>query len=96
MEQRVAFNRRWVRYLQDELRDVPGLTVFASHGSYILLDGSGAGKSGDDVVAYALSRGILFRPQATMYGSDGFFRVTVGTEEENRLAVQIIKDFFAE
>jgi len=47
------------------------------------------------MVAYAQERGLIFRPQPEMYGSDGFFRITIGTEEENRLAVQVIREFFA-
>lgn len=94
LRQRIEFNNRWIQYIQDELRDVPGLTVFPSRGSYLLMDGTDAGKSGRDMVDYARKRGVLFRPQAEMYGRNGFFRVTVGTEEENRLAVEIIRDFF--
>lgn len=95
LQQRVEFVNRSVQYIETELQDVPGLTIFHSRASYILFDGTDAGKKGQDMVDYALSRGVLFRPQAEMYGRDGFFRVTVGTEEENQLAVQIIKDFFA-
>jgi len=95
LKERVEFNNRQVRYIEEELKDVPGLTVFHSHGNYILFDGSGAGKKGRDMVEYARKRGLIFRPQPEMYGSDGFFRLTIGTEEENRLAVQVIKEFFS-
>jgi histidinol-phosphate/aromatic aminotransferase/cobyric acid decarboxylase-like protein len=30
-----------------------------------------------------------------MYGSKGFFRISIGTKEENRMAVELIKDFFS-
>lgn len=95
MRKRAEFNNRWIRYIEEELKDIPGLTVFHSHGSYLLFDGGGAGKKGLDMVEYALKKGVLFRPQPEMYGSAGFFRVTVGTEKENRLAVQVIKEFFS-
>jgi histidinol-phosphate/aromatic aminotransferase/cobyric acid decarboxylase-like protein len=29
-----------------------------------------------------------------MYGIDGLFRITVGSKEENRMAVEAIKEFF--
>lgn len=95
LKERVAFNNGQVKYFEQELEEVPGLTVFHSHGNYILLDGKEAGKKGDDVVAFALNKGIILRPQAPMYGSDGFFRITIGSEEENKMAVQAIKEFFS-
>ena len=95
LRERVEFNNRQVKYIEESLQDIPGLTVFHSHGNYILFDGAGAGKKGKDMVAYAQERGLIFRPQPEMYGSDGFFRITIGTEEENRLAVQVIREFFA-
>ncbi len=95
LKKRVDFNNAQVKYFEDELKDIPGLKVFHSYGNYILFDGKKAGKKGDDMVAFAQERGLIFRPQATMYGSDGFFRITIGSEEENKMAVQAIKDFFA-
>jgi histidinol-phosphate/aromatic aminotransferase/cobyric acid decarboxylase-like protein len=29
-----------------------------------------------------------------MYGSSGWFRVTIGTKEENRLFVSLVREFF--
>ena len=95
LKKRVEFNNRQVKFIEESLKDIPGLTVFHSHGNYILFDGSGAGKRGKDMIEFARQRGLIFRPQPEMYGSDGFFRITVGTEEENRLAVEVIKEFFS-
>jgi histidinol-phosphate/aromatic aminotransferase/cobyric acid decarboxylase-like protein len=47
------------------------------------------------MVDFALDRGLIFRPQASMYSREGFFRITIGSEEENKMAVQAIKDFFS-
>ena len=95
LAERVKFNNEQIEYYEKELKDISGLTVFHSHGNYILFDGKGAGKKGDDMVAFAQQRGLIFRPQAPMYGSDGFFRITIGSREENRMAVQAIQDFYA-
>jgi histidinol-phosphate/aromatic aminotransferase/cobyric acid decarboxylase-like protein len=46
------------------------------------------------MVAFAQDKGIILRPDSAKYGSDGWFRVTIGTEDENRLAVQVIREFF--
>jgi histidinol-phosphate aminotransferase len=94
LEERVKFNNDSIKYYEDELKDVPGLVVFPSYGNYILFDGKAAGKKGDDMVAFALKRGLIFRQQEPIAGNDGFFRLTIGTEEENKMAVQAIKDFF--
>lgn len=93
LEERVKFNNRQVEYIEKSLSTVPGLAVFHSHGNYILFDARGAGKKGEDIVAYAREKGLILRPQNEMYGSDGFFRITIGTEEENRMAVEAVKEF---
>jgi histidinol-phosphate aminotransferase len=96
LQKRIQFNNSEVKFIQDALSDVPGLTIFHSHGNYILFDGSEAGKKGQDMVAYALEQGLIFRPQARIYDSDGFFRLTIGSKDENRMAVQAIREFFTQ
>jgi histidinol-phosphate/aromatic aminotransferase/cobyric acid decarboxylase-like protein len=71
------------------------LTVFHSEANYILFDGGEAGKKGKDMVAFAQEKGLIFRPEAPKYGSDGWFRITIGTHEENVMAVEVIKEFFS-
>jgi histidinol-phosphate aminotransferase len=95
LEQRVQFNNSEVKFIGESLSDISGLTVFPSHGNYILFDGGETGKTGADMVAFAQERGLIFRPQSRMYDSDGFFRLTIGSREENRMAVQAIRDFFS-
>jgi histidinol-phosphate aminotransferase len=95
LQKRVAFNNSEVKFIQDSLGDIPGLNIFNSHGNYILFDGGPAGKKGNEMVAYAQEKGLILRPQSKMYGSDGFFRLTIGSKEENRMAVEAIKEFFA-
>ena len=93
LKKRVDFINSQVKYIEESLSDIEGLTIFHSNGNYILFDAKGTGKKGNDVVAYAEKNGIILRPQPEMYGSDGFFRITIGTEEENRMAVKIIREF---
>lgn len=95
LNKRVDFNNAQVKYFEDELQDIAGLKMFRSYGNYILFNGEETGKKGTDMVAFAEDKGLIFRPQPTMYGSDGFFRITIGSEEENKMAVQAIKEFFA-
>jgi histidinol-phosphate aminotransferase len=96
LRQRIDFNNEQIKFIQDSLDDIPGLNIFYSHGNYILFDGGPAGKKGRDMVDCALENGLIFRPQSTMYGSDGFFRLTVGSAEENRRAVETVRAFFSQ
>jgi histidinol-phosphate aminotransferase len=94
LEERVNFNNREVAYIEGALSDIPGLVIFHSNANYILFDAGPAGRRGQDIIEYALEQGIIFRGETPKYGSDGWFRVTIGSEEENRMAVRILRQFF--
>jgi histidinol-phosphate aminotransferase len=94
LQERVEFNNRQVAYIEEALSDIPGLVIFHSHANYILFDSGPAGKRGQDILDYALEKGIIFRGEAAKHGSDGWFRVTIGSEEENRMAVKVLREFF--
>jgi len=93
LESRVSFNNSEVDFIEKSLNDVPGLIIFHSHSNYILFDGTDTGKTGNDMVEYALDKGLIFRPQALMYDRDGWFRLTLGSKEENRMAIEVIREF---
>ncbi|MGQ9616511.1 MAG: histidinol-phosphate transaminase [Spirochaetota bacterium] len=94
LRERVKFNNSQIKFFEDELKDVSGLKVFHSYGNYILFDGKESGKKGDDMVAFALKKGLIFRQQEPVYGNDGFFRITIGTRDENKKAVEAIREFY--
>jgi histidinol-phosphate aminotransferase len=94
LRQRVEFNNREIEFIEKSLRDIEGLVIFHSHANYILFDAGPAGKRGQDVLDFALERGLILRGETPKYGSDGWFRLTIGTEEENRMAVRILREFF--
>ncbi len=96
LEERVKFNNAEVNFIEESLSDIPGLVIFHSHANYILFDGGPAGKKGKDMVAFAEERGLIFRPEPEKYGSDGWFRITIGTKEENRMAIEVIREFFTQ
>ena len=89
---RVKFNNSEVDFISEALSDVPGLVVFPSKANYILFDCGGTGKKGKEMVAYAEEKGIILRPEVEKYGSDGWFRVTIGTKEENRMVIGVIRE----
>jgi len=95
LQERVQFNNSEVEFIGESLNDIPGLTIFPSHGNYILFDGGEAGKKGEDIVAHAQEQGLIFRAQSWMYNSNGFFRLTIGSKDENRMAVQAIREVFS-
>jgi histidinol-phosphate aminotransferase len=96
LEQRVKFNNEQLDFIEESLSDVKGLTIFHSHANYILFDAGGTGKKGKDMVAYAQERGIILRPESPKYGSEGWFRVTIGTREENRMVVDVIREYLTQ
>ncbi len=95
LQGRIAFNNSEIKFIEESLSDIPGLTIFHSHANYILFDAGEAGKTGREMVDYAREKGILFSAQAEMYGSKGFFRISIGSKEENRMAIKVVRDFFS-
>ena len=94
LQERVEFNNREAAYIEKSLSDIPGLVIFHTHANYILFDAGPAGKKGENVLDFALEQGIILRGVADQYGSDGWFRITIGSKEENRMAVQVLREFF--
>jgi histidinol-phosphate aminotransferase len=92
LAERVRFNNEEIDYIQESLSDISGLVIFHSHGNYILFDAGGTGKTGKQVVKYAEERGLIIRPENPKYGSEGWFRVTIGTKEENRMFVKAVRE----
>jgi len=93
---RVEFNNSAVDFISESVGDIPGLVVFPSKANYILFDCGATGKKGKDMVAFAEQKSLIFRPETEKYGSDGWFRITIGTKEENRMAVDVMHEFFAQ
>ncbi len=91
---RVKFNNEEVDFITKSLSDIPGLVVFPSKANYILFDCGKTGKTGQEVLAFAETKGLILRGESEKYGSNGWFRVTIGTKEENRLFVDTLREFF--
>lgn len=96
LAERVAFTNEQARYIERALADVPGLVVFPTNANYILFDAGPTGKKTADILAFAQQRGIILRGESPKYGSEGWFRVTIGTRDENEAFVRTIKEFFAQ
>jgi histidinol-phosphate aminotransferase len=95
LAERVKFNNEQIAYIEEMLGNIPGLVIFHSYANYVLFDAGPAGKKGKDIIEYAQKRGIILRGESPKYGSEGWFRVTIGTAEENKLFVEVIREYFS-
>jgi histidinol-phosphate aminotransferase len=95
LERKAAYNNAGVDYICKELSGIPGVKPYYSHGNYVLIDATDAGITGKEVVDYIFEKdGIILKAFAPLRGRNGFFRISVGTHEENSLCVHSVKRFF--
>jgi histidinol-phosphate aminotransferase len=94
VERAVAHNAKWLPWLTDQIRSL-GLEVTPSVGNFVLIHfPSERGKTAKDADAFLLKRGLVLR-RVEAYHLANALRMTVGTEEANRLAVSALSDFLA-
>lgn len=92
VEKSVAHNNRWLPWLTEEIGKL-GLEVTPSVANFVLIHfPQSAGKTAAEADAFLLKRGLILRRVAG-YGLPNSLRLTVGSEEANRLVVQGLKDF---
>jgi histidinol-phosphate aminotransferase len=85
-------NDIWRERLTDEIGKL-GLTVTPSVGNFILIHfPTDKGKTADDADAFLTKRGLILRGLKN-YGLGHALRMTVGTEEANRLVIAGLRDF---
>jgi histidinol-phosphate aminotransferase len=92
LEQALVHNAEWLQWLTDEIATL-GLRVTPSIGNFVLIhfpDERGAVAAD----AFLRERGLVLRRVAG-YGLPNALRLTVGTEEANRLVVQALAHFLA-
>ncbi len=94
LAERVKFNNDAVAFISKSLSVIPGFVVFPSKSNYILFDAGATGKTGKEILEFAETKGIILRGETRKYDSDGWFRVTVGSKEENELFVNTVLEFF--
>jgi len=89
-----AHNSRWLAWLSEELAAL-GLKVTPSVGNFLLIHfPEMPGKTAKEADAFLTKRGLILRAVAG-YKLPHALRMTVGTEEANRLVVQALADFMA-
>ncbi|HTV31967.1 MAG TPA: histidinol-phosphate transaminase [Methylocella sp.] len=86
----VAHNEKWLTFLADEISAL-GIKITPSVGNFLLLHFESEVEA-RAVDRFLLSRGLILRPVGA-YGLPHCLRLTVGTEEANRLVVAALKDY---
>ncbi len=87
-----AHNTRWLAWLTEEIGKL-GLAVTPSAANFVLIHFTEAkGRTASDADAFLTKRGLILR-QVGAYKLPNALRMSVGTEEANRLVVQALKEF---
>src|SRR5579871_1094333 len=90
-----AHNTRWLNWLTEEIGKL-GLTVTPSVANFVLIHfPQTKGRTAEDADAFLSARGLILR-QTTAYKLPNALRMSVGTEEANRLTVAALSDFLAQ
>jgi histidinol-phosphate aminotransferase len=85
-------NTRWLSWLTEEIGKL-GLKVTPSVANFLLIHFPEAkGRTAKDADAFLTARGLILR-QTTAYKLPNALRMSVGTEEANRLVVGALKEF---
>lgn len=88
----VAHNERWLPWLTEEISAL-GLEVAPSVANFLLIRfPDEAGRRAADADAFLIGRGLILR-QTPNYGLPDCLRLTIGTEEANRLVVAALAEF---
>lgn len=91
VEQSVAHNEQWRVWLTDEIRKL-GLRVDDSVANFVLIHFPQGKKDAKAADAFLMKRGLILRGVGS-YNLPDCLRLTVGTEEQNRLVVAALRDF---
>ena len=85
-------NTRWLAWLTEEIGKL-GLTVTPSVANFVLIHfPTEKGRTSDEADAFLTKRGLVLRALKN-YGLPHALRMTIGTEEANRLVVEGLRDF---
>jgi histidinol-phosphate aminotransferase len=95
IEQAVAHNDRWLPELTEALENI-GLEVTPSVGNFLLVHFPDMpGKTADDADAFLVARGLVAR-KVGAYKLPNALRITIGTDEANRLLIDTLTQFMAQ
>ena len=93
IERSRAHNEQWRGWLTEEIGKL-GLKVTPSVANFVLIHFPEKGKTSAEADAFLTRRGLVLRA-LNNYGLPHSLRMTIGTEEANRLVVDGLRDFMA-
>ena len=94
IERSVEHNTRWLAWLEENIRAL-GLEVTPSVANFVLIHfPPERGRTAKDADSFLMKRGLVLR-QTGAYQLPNALRMSVGTEEANRLAVSALGEFMA-
>jgi histidinol-phosphate aminotransferase len=89
-----AHNEKWLAWLPDEIRKL-GLEVTPSVANFVLIHFPDTkGRTAEDADAFLIRRGLILR-RVKAYKLPNALRMTVGSEEANRLVVAALAEFMS-
>ena len=92
VEKSRAHNTRWLAWLTEEIGKL-GLPVTSSAANFVLIHfPETKGRTAKEADVFLTKRGLILR-QVGVYKLPNALRMSVGTEEANRLVVQALKEF---
>ena len=92
VEKARAHNTRWLAWLTEEIGKL-GLPVTPSAANFVLIHfPETKGRTAKEADAFLTKRGLILR-QVGVYKLPNALRMSVGTEEANRLVMQALKEF---
>jgi histidinol-phosphate aminotransferase len=92
VERARAHNTQWLAWLTNEIGKL-GLPVTPSAANFVLIHFPDTkGRTAKDADAFLTKRGLILR-HVGAYKLPNALRMSVGTEEANRLVVQALKEF---
>ena len=95
IEKSIAHNSRWLPWLTQEITAL-GLEVLPSVANFIAIRFPDTpGQTADDADHFLTERGLILRA-IKAYGMGEFLRLTIGSEEANRLVVDGLREFRAQ
>jgi histidinol-phosphate aminotransferase len=92
VDRAVAHNEKWLPWVAAELEKI-GIKVTPSIGNFVLMHFP-ASKTVAAADKHLKVRGIIVRPVGA-YGIPNALRMTIGTEDENRMAVAALAEFMS-
>lgn len=92
LEETISYNVKWLEWVSEEVTKL-GLVVTPSVANFVLIHFTDEkGKTAADADAFLTNRGLILRAVGS-YGLPNALRMSIGTENANRLVVEALAEF---